>query len=225
MTVPRLQRLRAVRRHAANAVCAALAATAFAIGILWARSYWYQDIFTYRAPDQWYDLSTRARISSWRGFVMGGYTRDRGEPESSRIRIANPPPHGFWRRSQFAPPDWSEIASWKYNRIFGLFTFRPDFRTDVWTKKRDRPGTMIETTLTITTTVRYMTVPHWFLIALLSLWPALRFGRKFRRRRRSRAGHCPHCGYDLRAHTATPGARCPECGHPVTPPAGAASTT
>ena len=54
-----------------------------------------------------------------------------------------------------------------------------------------------------------LSLPTWFLAALLGIAPAVRL--MFRRRRRTRlgAGLCPGCGYDLRA---TPG-RCPECGH------------
>ncbi len=54
-------------------------------------------------------------------------------------------------------------------------------------------------------------VPYWALSALLLVFgvPAARWlVTRFRRDRRLRAGHCPACGYDLRA---TPG-RCPECG-------------
>jgi hypothetical protein len=53
------------------------------------------------------------------------------------------------------------------------------------------------------------TVPHWFLALLFAIPPALHLRAMIRsRRRRHRAGHCPTCGYDLRA---TPD-RCPECG-------------
>lgn len=55
---------------------------------------------------------------------------------------------------------------------------------------------------------RGIAVPHWFLALLLAIIPALYFGAAIRSRRRHRGGHCPQCGYDLRA---TPD-RCPECG-------------
>jgi hypothetical protein len=53
-----------------------------------------------------------------------------------------------------------------------------------------------------------VTVPCWFVAALLLVAPAGRWARGRRTRRRHERGLCPRCGYDLRA---TPG-RCPECG-------------
>jgi hypothetical protein len=50
--------------------------------------------------------------------------------------------------------------------------------------------------------------PHWVAVVLFLVVPAIRCTRWLRRRRAERAGHCPRCGYDLRA---TPD-RCPECG-------------
>jgi hypothetical protein len=47
-------------------------------------------------------------------------------------------------------------------------------------------------------------VPHWA-VAAVTLAPVV----WHRRRHRRAPGHCPECGYDLRA---TPNA-CPECGH------------
>jgi hypothetical protein len=55
--------------------------------------------------------------------------------------------------------------------------------------------------------VTSVTFPHWCAAALSGLWPGVRLWRR-RRRRHSPEGHCPTCGYDLRA---TP-EQCPECG-------------
>ena len=51
-------------------------------------------------------------------------------------------------------------------------------------------------------------IPHWFLALLFAILPALHLRSMLRSRRLHRLGHCPRCGYDLRA---TPD-RCPECG-------------
>jgi hypothetical protein len=55
-------------------------------------------------------------------------------------------------------------------------------------------------------------VPHAYLFALFAALPGIRSYCYIRRRYRVLPGHCPSCGYDLRA---TPD-RCPECGNVAT---------
>jgi hypothetical protein len=55
-------------------------------------------------------------------------------------------------------------------------------------------------------------VPYW-MIAVAAILPPLAWIRwRWRRSRHASPGHCPQCGYDLRATVE----RCPECGRPVT---------
>lgn len=63
------------------------------------------------------------------------------------------------------------------------------------------------------------TVPCWFVALGTGALPAVRLGATRFRGSRALRGACPSCGYDLRA---TPD-RCPECGVPARPPAGAAA--
>jgi hypothetical protein len=55
---------------------------------------------------------------------------------------------------------------------------------------------------------REWTAPYWGPVLALACPPAVAIGAILRRRTRRQSGHCPACGYDLRA---TP-KRCPECG-------------
>jgi hypothetical protein len=55
--------------------------------------------------------------------------------------------------------------------------------------------------------------PHWALTAVAGTLPVIWVWQRWRQRSRAKVGHCPTCGYDLRA---TP-ERCPECGTAVAP--------
>jgi len=57
---------------------------------------------------------------------------------------------------------------------------------------------------------RGVAIHWWLLTAATGIWPLVSLVRRYRRR--VPPGHCPGCGYDLRA---TP-EQCPECGRPVT---------
>ena len=56
-----------------------------------------------------------------------------------------------------------------------------------------------------------ISIPFWLPFFFLSCAPLWVVGRAFRRLRRSGAGLCPECGYDLRASKD----RCPECGKAI----------
>ena len=56
---------------------------------------------------------------------------------------------------------------------------------------------------------RETVVPDWALVVAAAIAPAIWTHRRLRLSKARRSGHCPRCGYDLRA---TPD-RCPECGH------------
>jgi hypothetical protein len=212
-----------IRRRAADVACVIFALFALATAVFWARSYAYHDSIGYRDRERWSSVHPASGgIRSRAGALMIGYVSERAEPEAARVPVDRQLNRsGFGYGCQPVGLNMKEMASWRTSRFFGLFDFHLDFRTDTRISIGGRPGTGSTTPLTITSTVRYVTIPHWSLIAVLSMWPTLRFTCGLRRRR-IRAGHCPHCNYDLRAHTR-PDARCPECGAAVPPPPAAAS--
>ena len=59
----------------------------------------------------------------------------------------------------------------------------------------------------------HIAIPHWFALILLAVGPVWNLIGLLRRRKH-RAGFCPNCSYDLRAHK--PGDKCPECGALIT---------
>jgi hypothetical protein len=70
-------------------------------------------------------------------------------------------------------------------------------------------------------TVRFTRVvlPLWLVTMACAILPARWIYQRAVARRRKREGHCPACGYDLRASKE----RCPECGKPIVPKAEAAA--
>jgi hypothetical protein len=57
--------------------------------------------------------------------------------------------------------------------------------------------------------LQVVVVPYWFVTLLFAACSAVSAMLQWRSSHRRQAGHCVHCGYDLRASLG----RCPECGN------------
>jgi len=150
---------------------------------LWVRSHWQRDTIFHRSVDSNLALHVQTAVSQ-RGLLIvaastHSFPRDR-------------PPLGWWRyASQVSDVDLYldqfDSSAGGSGLVLG-FGFR----------------SIVESGITYGATA----LPHWFLALLFAILPVLHLRAAIRSRRLNRAGHCPRCGYDLRA---TP-QRCPECG-------------
>jgi hypothetical protein len=159
-----------------------------AVCVLWVRSYWVAgdlslNVVRHPTPDLRVGRAYHIRFSC--GEVRLAYWHDRGHP--SLIQGKNPllywysrPAEVFWRdeRSKLA-----RIGFHSHGNNMALPSGLDVFN-------------------------RFVTVPAWLPAFLLALLPCAWVTSHVRRNRRLVGGHCPSCGYDLRA---TP-ERCPECG-------------
>jgi hypothetical protein len=187
-------------------LCSAIALVlCVAVCVLWVRSYHYMDAF----GGSWLDDDRRTQVKqavvSSTGsialrrldttFVAAArrWTDEESPPQPLEFNSVahNPGPNSRWNFGS---------TGTLLNRIgFGRYEGRTGFDD-------------------IVIVTRVTRVPHWALAALFAVPPAAwsrSVARLLRARRRTR-GHCPTCGYDLRASPE----RCPECGTMAVAPTG-----
>jgi hypothetical protein len=167
-----------------------------AVCVLWARSYWAEEAIDNRWPHSVSGAMVSRGVFSvhriwpshpdqiiWAGEESSfGWSHETAELPYGRV----------YRRAEPNGRDWE--VGWAGVRV--AYTDEGDAepgRWELWPRKGWEA-----------------TLPCWVAAAGLLVVPAWRGALVFKRRRRSRAGLCAACGYDLRA---TPG-RCPECGTP-----------
>ena len=162
---------------------------------MWVRSYFVLDVF-------YYATSAGNSITLWSGF---------GEV-SVRFLAGVPGEEGFWHESTRVSKSvlYMHQDHPDRNLIYG-FGLVHDSRN--FTPPQIVPNYRYAT----------ITIPSWFLAAILSIAPVVWFFKWQRVKKLALKGCCVNCGYDLRA---TPD-RCPECGtvfekrpeaQPVPPP-------
>ena len=204
-------RLPAVRRRLTNLLTALSLLLCVLACALWVRSYFYADA----VPELLYGGG--GRVDSWRGRL---FVTRAGVPEPVYLRLATPrvgdSTFDETRRAglnvrlralqaqrdvhMMTPPRLAFPAASARNGFgfgHGDASLPPVMKMTTWS------------------------IPWWAVAALTGAGPLARGWRRLRRRGRRAAGRCPACDYDLRA---TPD-RCPECGRPVPPAAGAAAVS
>jgi hypothetical protein len=182
-------------------LCAAAAAA-------WVRSYHVQDNAGVRWtswPDPLHYAGRETILRSFKGtwtlaFAANDFDFTSGSYISNQMS-GTPAAAESWRREQ--PPGWEPV--WR--------PFRGDsfVRFDGLVEPTNRLGFAHERSVRATAArrddYRVIRLPAWLPVLALSVLPSTWLWR--RRCSRRRSGHCPSCGYDLRA---TPD-RCPECGY------------
>lgn len=154
-----------------------------------------------------------ATVVFWvRGCTIGDYLRWYRQPRIVEVRSNSgllSAGCGWLVSRDYPPPQGWEATFWPFQR-------QGDFEANL------RRGTVMgfgyehwqRQTPALQGDAHNVTLPYWFIFLCFAGLPAIGLWRWRRRRARQRliaAGHCPRCGYDLRA---TPG-RCPECGTPA----------
>jgi hypothetical protein len=172
-----------------------------ATAVLWVRSYWREDVLSYRQgeiPDQ---------------CQRGEYLWSR----HGRLALVwwlrqNPPPSPWKTRGPIGTPTWelesSPIHSTHQPSWHG-FAYRFDERDN-----RTSGARLVATTPLRMTYEHEVTVPYGFIVLLTLSSIGFWIFRHRRVRRRVAEHRCLNCDYDLRA---TPD-RCPECGAVPQPP-------
>ena len=177
-----------MRRRLLNLLTALSLLVCVAVVVLWVRSYVVSDWVSR------YWVTGRAGGADAVGCVL--LTGDgRLRVEWSSYSWPRPKPHvqggTMWETQPAAAvvQDWFDTSSLRGRAGFG------------WAAgvHANNSGDMVRQ--------RVVVFPLWLVAGALSLLPAARLYRRMRRRYPT--GHCPTCGYDLRA---TPD-RCPECGN------------
>jgi hypothetical protein len=181
------------RRFILNAATALSLLLCVGVAGLWVRSYWTADSLV--RNQKWQTQTGDDLVSRWRdmnvwssrGRLMAashvGYMPSQADPI---------PPHPSWKLSHQESFD-SPATDTMWHRL-GLLCVHEHYADMKYGVHYD--------TYTLG-------MPDWLTSLVLSLLPLLRLIRHLRGRSLVLSGHCPHCGYDLRA---TPG-RCPECGN------------
>jgi len=158
-----------MRRGIFNILSAVSLVLAIAIGLLWVRSYWIYDAYSFTLHTPIYTVNSVHGCLSLNGFVQGSH--DYKSHWSSRSISTWSRPLNFWADGyKVQPIDVVGFMGFRY-RVNRQFPTQPPY---FW----------------------IVIVPDWFLFLLGCILPA-RWHHHERIRRRS--GLCLTCGYDLRA--------------------------
>ena len=149
---------------------------------LWVRSYGYYDGITILLPHPWSHLN----LTQVRGTVQLRVVRAWPYPIGAGVASVDLATLGSW-----LPPSGAK------DRMLRPLSFELRYFDTRGSGKDAR--------------FYVLALPHWLLLGLLAIVPALFVWRRSRVRARLSGRTCTVCDYDLRA---TPD-RCPECGTPV----------
>jgi hypothetical protein len=187
------------------ALCSALSLLlCVAACVLWVRSYWAYDSFTYL----------------WQGNVAGDYHLMQYDLRSSGGRLWYSLSEENWTAQELARDGYNGPAGLAAEREAGFFHGSGRTADDPLSSPRvlnlifGRPSVWNRLGFRYRFAEGRLTsafAPHWFVAFVTAIVPIGWLWRRLRQQNRLRTGLCPACGYDLRASPD----RCPECGTPA----------